>query len=125
WEAWRWERRKGGETVGAGAAGNRRACTSVAQSAKCSYRWAAPPVVLLTPVRRSVDAQRFRDALCKRLHDARSVEDHGDRDSKDNELHEADDLPGKQEEQGHDTDDPQEQRAEEAVEVRHQAGRVK
>src|SRR5262249_50995214 len=105
----------------ASAAGSRTACKAVSQSARCLCRWAAPPVVLLTPVRRSVDAQRFRDSLCKRLHDAWGIEDHGDRDGKHDELDEADDLPGEQEEQGYDADDPKAQRAEKPLQVRHQA----
>jgi hypothetical protein len=44
-------------------------------------------------------------------HHAWVVEGHGDRDGKHDELHEADDLPGEQEEQRHDADDPKEQRA--------------
>jgi hypothetical protein len=55
------------------------------------------------------------------MHDAWGVADYGDRDGKQNELHEADDLPGEQEEQGHDADDPEEQRTKESLQVRHQA----
>ena len=71
-----------------------------------------------------MDAQRLRDPLRKRLHDAWGVEDHSDRDGKDNELDEPDDLAREQEEERHDSDDPQEQRAKETLQLRHQAGRV-
>jgi len=71
-----------------------------------------------------VDAQRLGDPLRKRLHDARRVEDHSDRDGKDNELDEPDDLACEQEEECHDSDDPQEQRTKETLQVRNQAATI-
>jgi hypothetical protein len=76
------------------------------------------------PGRRSVDAQCLGDPLRKRLHDAWGVKDHSDRDGKDNELDEPDDLACEQEEERHDSDDPQEQRAKETLQIRNQAVRI-
>ena len=53
-----------------------------------------------------MDAERAGDALGERLDDARGVEDHRDRDGEHEELHEPEDFPGEQEEQGDDPDDP-------------------
>jgi hypothetical protein len=64
-----------------------------------------------------VDAERVRDALSERLHDARGVEDHRDRDGEHKELHKPDDFPSEQEEQGDDPDDPKEQRPEKSSPV--------
>src|ERR1035438_827129 len=68
----------------------------------------------------SVDAECVRDALRERLNNARGVEDHGDRDGEDDELHESDYFTGEQEEERDDPDDSQEQRPEKPLQVSHE-----
>jgi hypothetical protein len=53
----------------------------------------------------------------QRLQDVRCVENDGDRDSQRNELHEAGDLASEEEEERHDADDAEKQRAKEALQV--------
>src|ERR1035438_3139702 len=65
----------------------------------------------------SVDAECVRDALRERLNNARGVEDHGDRDGEDDELHESDYFTGEQEEERDDPDDSQEQRPEKPLQA--------
>ena len=51
----------------------------------------------------------------QRLYDVRHVENHGDRNSQHDELHEPGDLASEEEEQRHDAYEAEEQRAEEAL----------
>src|SRR5712691_2060394 len=97
-------------------------CRAVSRSARYWYRWADPPATPLPPARRSVDAERVRDASGKRLHDAWGVEDDGDRYREDDELHEPDYLTSEQKENSYDTDNPEKQRSEQALQIAHKAG---
>src|ERR1700733_9241823 len=65
----------------------------------------------------SVDPESVRYPLGQCLNDLRHVENHADRDSQHNELHEPGDLASEEEEQRHDTHDAEEQRAEEGLQV--------
>jgi hypothetical protein len=69
-----------------------------------------------------VDAERIRYASGKRLHDARGVKYDGYRDREHEELHEAENLAGEEEEDGNDTDNPKEQRSEQALKVSDETG---
>src|ERR1700691_2673090 len=64
-----------------------------------------------------MDSERVRYASGERLHDARRVEDDGDGHGKHDERHEPSDLASEQEEDRHDADDAEEQRAEQALQV--------
>src|SRR6202050_5024495 len=64
-----------------------------------------------------MDSERVRYASGQRLHDAWRVEDDGDGHGKHDELHKPSDLASEQEEDRHDADDAEEQRAEQALQV--------
>ncbi|MGO8886429.1 MAG: hypothetical protein ACLQI7_22605, partial [Streptosporangiaceae bacterium] len=69
-----------------------------------------------------MNAERVRNTGGERLHNARRVEDNGDCDGEHEELDEPDDLASEQEKDGNDSDNPKEQRSEQALKVRHKTG---
>src|ERR1700743_3155751 len=64
-----------------------------------------------------VDSERVRDSGGEGLHDAGRVENDSDQHSQHDELDESGDLPGEEEEQGHDPDDAEKKRPEQALKV--------
>jgi hypothetical protein len=71
-----------------------------------------------------VDSERVRYAFGERPHDIWCVKNDRDGDREHDELHESCDLTGEQEEDRNDPDDPEEQRPEQALQVRNQTLRT-
>jgi hypothetical protein len=68
-----------------------------------------------------MDAEGMRDSHRERSHDAGNVKDDRDGDGEHKELNKPENLPGEKKKDRDDPDDPEEQRPEEGLQIRHKA----